>query len=496
MRTKYSIGKPSPLTFMVMLLLTVFVACSDDDNSGNNTHREDVSDLEVNPAYLYDINAVPEITLTVTEADWNQYLTNFDNDANNNLYVPAKFTFKKGNNVFERAKVGMLPRGNTSRRRPEGTTGQMHQREGADWHHAHYGIKFTDNDGGKPFFGSDRIVLKWFHGDPAYCRDVFCYDLFHRFGVWSAPYSSFCRLSIYVEGDSKPAYMGVYEMLEGIKTTWLQDRQEKGHLTDANGHLWKGGWAEESHDNWVGANLSDFNIYGTKLMGVSKEGMDFTYSLENNSKDLANAQQELYDFMEDMRPLTDGSASLQTYLEQHMDVDLFLRAMAVTVAVGMWDDYWVNSNNLYFYFDSNHKFHFIPFDYDNTLGTTKPINGMLNSGTQDPLHWGSRGEDRLLIKKVLSIASYENRYKQYLRELVTSTELMEPEAAIARVKKFQGMIADYVANDTGEDMTIEDLPRQDPGECDTDYKLLTGDDQGINGSNYFRTKAKAINSMK
>jgi hypothetical protein len=58
------------------------------------------------------------------------------------------------------------------------------------------------------------------------------------------------------------------------------------------------------------------------------------------------------------------------------------------------------------------------------------------------------------------------------------------------------LLIGLVANDTGEDMTIEDLPRQDPDECDTDYKLLTGDDQGTNGSNFFRTKAKTINSMK
>ena len=49
----------------------------------------------------------------------------------------------------------------------------------------------------------------------------------------------------------------------------------------------------------------------------------------------------------------------------------------------MWDDYWFNKNNFYFYFDSNGKFYFIPYDYDNTLGTS---SGM-NSGTQDMLNW-------------------------------------------------------------------------------------------------------------
>ena len=41
-----------------------------------------------------------------------------------------------------------------------------------------------------------------------------------------------------------------------------------------------------------------------------------------------------------------------------MDVNLFLKTY-VNVMVGMWDDYWNNSNNFYFYFDGAGKFYFI-----------------------------------------------------------------------------------------------------------------------------------------
>jgi spore coat protein CotH len=68
-----------------------------------------------------------------------------------------------------------------------------------------------------------------------------------------------------------------------------------------------------------------------------------------------------------------------------MDVNLFLKTYAVNVTVGMWDDYWSNSNNYYFYFDAAGKFYFIPYDYDNTLGTSLL---MTDSGIQDPLNWG------------------------------------------------------------------------------------------------------------
>ena len=479
--------------FSIACLLATFalVACSDDSSSssaGAKGKSEEMADQKRDPEYLYDLDAVPEITITVTEENWNEFLDNFDKNKDNGLYVPAKFTFKKGDDVFERDSVGFRPRGNWSRIRPEGNAGQKHKKKNADWHHAHFGIKFTEYESGERFFGSDRMVLKWFHGDPAYSREIFCYDLFRRFGVWSVPRASYARLTLHVEGDEKPAYYGVYEMVEGVRKGWLNDRMKSGYIPDKDGFMWKAAYTAMGP-----ADLSDFDSMGTSKMGVSEEDeTSFPYELKTHESELAAAQQELFDFIEDMRPLKEGSSKLKSYLEKHMDVELFLRAMAVNVSVGMWDDYWVNANNYYFYFDQNHKFYFIPYDYDNTLGTTKPIQNLTNAGTQDPLHWGS--DDRMLIKKVFSIDEYLESYKSYLREIVTADSLMEPEAAMKRIKKFQALVKDYVKNDTGEDMVVEDKPRQDEG--DIDYRLLSGNDKGKDGSNYFRTKARVILEME
>jgi spore coat protein CotH len=86
------------------------------------------------------------------------------------------------------------------------------------------------------------------------------------------------------------------------------------------------------------------------------------------------ARMQLKEFVNTMNGLASGSSALKTFLETRMDVDQFLRAYAVNVMVGMWDDYWHGQNNYYFYFDENNKFYFIPFDYDNTLGTSMGMN--------------------------------------------------------------------------------------------------------------------------
>ena len=451
------------------------------DNPTDNTNPSQHRDQE----YLYDLAAVPEIRLTFTEEDWNTYLSNYDKNKDNTIYVPAAFSFTKDGQTFVRDSVGVRPRGNTSRHRPEGEYGQKHNAENTDWHHCHFGVKFTEYTSGERFFGSDRVVLKYFNGDPAYCREFFCYDLFRRFGVWSAPRASYCRLYIHVQGDAKPAYFGVYAMIEGVRNGWRDGRYKDGKLPDKTGNLWKAAYNSNGP-----ADLSDFNAGGISKMGVADDEHAYSYALKTNKKNLSAAQQELVDFMEQMRPLPSGSDALKSYLEEHMDVDLFLRYLAVNVAVGMWDDYWVNANNYYFYFDQNHRFYFIPYDYDNTLGTSKPINGMQDSGKQDPLNWGSRGGDRLLVRKVLSIPAFEETYKSYLKTIVTDPEYMEPDAAIARIQTLQSLVKDYVRNDTGTEMTITDQTRRDDG--DKEYCLLTGGNDGSAFSNYFRTKAASV----
>ena len=430
-----------------------------------------------NPDYLYALDTVPEILITVTEANWNQYLSNFDNNPNNDLYVPAKFRYKKGNRILVRDSVGLRPRGNTSRRRPEGNWGEAHSANG-QWHHAHFGVKFTEYTTGERFFGSDRIILKWFKEDPTYAREVFCYDLMRRFGVWSAPRCTYCRFSIQVEGDPQPVYMGVYELIENPRKGWLKNKKDKGLIADNNGNMWKANW---------GADLSNAD---QSRMGVEDDYTSYVYDLKLVKSKLEQAKQELADFINGLWSQSSGSAALKTWLEQHMDVDLFLRAMAVEAMVGHWDDFWANQNNYYFYFDSNHKFYYIPFDMDNTLGTGSSSFG--NPGTHDLLQWGPVDNNRILIQRVMSVNEYKERYKQYILDLAGCDTLMAANASIARIQAFQNKIRNYVSNDTGEDMNINDYPASWGNY--SGYRLLSGGigDGEYNEANYFKTKINSI----
>ena len=115
---------------------------------------------------------------------------------------------------------------------------------------------------------------------------------------------------------------------------------------------------------------------------------------------------------------TDGNndeadiATIKEFYTNVMDGDLFLRTYAINVILGMWDDYWIDNNNFYFYFDEEGKAYFIPYDYDNILG----INGCkTDAARKNPLEWGNLTDGKHpLIQKILQVPEYMEAYKSYL----------------------------------------------------------------------------------
>lgn len=428
--------------------------------------------------YVWDDEAIPEVHLSVSLDEWNRLLSLYDANAYTTQYVMAAATFVKDGETTVIDSVGLRLKGNTSRRRPEGGHGQMHQRVNTDWHHAHFGVnlrKYVDDDA-HTIQGVRKIHLKWFKDDPAYVREVFCYELFKRAGVWTALRDNYCRLWIHVEGDSREAYYGVYELMEPIDKRYLKDRKDRFGASD--GYLWKcrnaaAGLNNPGGDIWYDDDSDDRHAY----------------TLETQTDEFDNARAQLIDFMNKLSNLSDSE--FYTWIQEVTDVDLLLRTYAVNVAVGMWDDYWNNANNYYIYFNgketSGYKFFFIPYDYDNTLGTSLRCGVQDDAGRHNPLQWGN--DNNRLIARILKFSDFKAKYVLYLKELVEARNaFMDRRSAQARIRAWQERIAPYIDNDTGEDTVIEDKPASWGNH--SEYNLLeTGSD------NFFNAKAASINAL-
>ena len=428
--------------------------------------------------YVWDDDVLPEVHLNVSLAEWNRLLALYDANAFTTQYVQATLSFVKDGETTVIDNVGLRLKGNTSRRRPEGSYGQMHQRDNTDWHHAHFGVnlrKFADDDA-HTIQGVRKLHLKWFKDDPAYVREVFCYELFRRAGVWTAVRDNYCRLWLHVEGDSKEAYYGVYELMEPIDKHYLKDR--KNRFGSNKGYLWKcrnsaAGLNNPNGDIWYDDDTDDRHAY----------------TLETQTEEFDSARVQLVDFMNKLNGLNDNE--FYTWIQQVTNVDLLLKTYAVNVAVGMWDDYWNNANNYYIYFNgkglTGYKFFFIPYDYDNTLGTSLRCGVQDDAGRQNPLNWGNN--NNRLIARILRFNDFKQKYITYLKELIDAPNaLMDRASSQARIRSWQQRIEPYVNNDTGEDTAIEDKPASWGNH--SEYRLLK------NGSdNFFTVKAASISPL-
>lgn len=417
----------------LFLLIISLSACVDEDST---------SSLSKDLNYIYDISALPEVHLKVTVDEWNKLLQYYDLNPHNEECVVASMSFSKNGEVDVINNVGLRLRGNTSRRRPEGKKNELHNATDPDWHHASFSVDINRFIAGQRYAGLKKINLKWFKDDPLHAREIYCYDLFERFGVWTAPQSSYCRFYLHVSGDESYAYFGVYELLEAVDTEYLNERVQG--FGDQQGFLWKANW---------GAN---FQTADQSKMGIEQvthtENYEPVYDLKNRPLELDAARNQLSKFITDYN--SKEGDDFKEWVTTRMDVPLFLKTYAVNVICGMWDDYWGNQNNFYFYFNNQGKFFFIPFDYDNTLGTSMIMN---DSGTQDLLNWGDAS--RPLVTKLLQIDEFKALYIDYLHELCDpENDLFEAERSKARIHRWHTMIENHISNDTGEDMLIFDRP--------------------------------------
>ena len=302
---------------------------------------------------------------------------------------------------------------------------------------------------------------------------------------------------------------GVYAMIESIDKQFLKARKEKASgksgeiLKSDDGNLWKctGGAPLTPNPDSIGVETGgDFSNINTISDNPSDWTADYNgkhtrhYDLKTHKSKPTEPVNQFKTFMSQLSSLN-GEAKITEWMEKNFDVDLFLRTYAINVILGMWDDYWYNSSNYYFYFDSDGKAYFIPYDYDNILG----CNIQQDFGKVNPLYWGPLDDSRPLMNKILSVKKYKQLYQDYLLEYSKEGSKFYVTESQKRLNSWKTMVAPYIYSsqifwDEGNEW------RESYGEWGdyfakwgygfTQYKLFSGDDT----TNYFKAKTKTIAS--
>lgn len=460
-------------------------AVTDPEENGSQTEEKPVEIPEWKEelpdrygiSYLYDWTYIPEIHIKVSLDEWNRLLGLYDEDHDTKEYVHCDVTYDKNGEKTVITDAGIRLKGNTSRFRPEGYAGRMHEKDNTDWHRCHYQLNFRKfvKDSDHEVHGARKVILKFCNGDPTYVREMYAYDFFRRCGVWTAAYDAFCRVYMHIEGDSKEAYLGIYGMIEHIDDEFLKVREEK--FEGRKGNIWKcrlGATLGIDDGQSVGADLDD--------------GREYVYELKTNTDEFEMAKAQLDDFRTKLSTLSGDS--FHDWISSVCDVPFLLKTYAANVVLGNWDDYWNNANNYYIYFNSkstdSYKFFFLPYDYDNCLGTNLQIGAILDAGRTNPYKWGL--ESNPLIHKILQYEDFRKIYTEELKRMVDpASGLFYYEHSIQRILEWQEQIRPYLKNDTGSGNTISDEPASWGNRS---YYRLTDENGAVN---FFKIRTTFIN---
>jgi hypothetical protein len=245
---------------------------------------------------------------------------------------------------------------------------------------------------GRSFYGVEKLNLNGEHNDPSIIRSKICWDLYRDLGMIT---SRSTHVAVYINDE----FYGLYISVEHIDDEFLEK-----NFSDDSGNLWKCIWPADL--TYRGGDPEDYHPYYDD---------ERPYTLKTNK--------DSYDFSQLARLIgiinqtPDGEFA--DSLEAVLDVAGVLKYFAMNVLTGGWDDYWFLRNNYYLYHHpSENRFHWIPYDYDNTLGIDWFEIDWTNS---DPFNFPViDGDGRPLAERLMEHDEYRDLYAHFIDFISTN----------------------------------------------------------------------------
>ncbi len=349
---------------------------------------------------LYDDTRVSSVYITIPP---DSLALIYDSVLSDHYYM-AQFIFDDQVHRDTLENIGFRLRGNTSR---------YSQKKS-------FKISFNAYVPMRTYQGVKKLNLNGEHNDPTLIREKLYYDLWKSAGL-VVRRASFAR--VYING----AYYGLYTNVEEMDGQWLQQR-----YPEAGGNLFKctypadlayHGTAQQPYKD-----LQNSTVTGGRV-----------YELETNkaADDYAGLVALIVQLNQP------GGGTFPADLAAKINVDHYLKALALDVATGNWDDYSYNRNNFYLYQNpAGNRFDFITYDPDNTFG----IDWFgIDWGTRDCMNWVNPQANLPLAKKVLAEPVFRERYIRFLDTI--ARKIIDPAVVFPRIDSLKALIRQAAAED-------------------------------------------------
>lgn len=231
-------------------------------------------------------------------------------------------------------------------------------------------IEFNEFVRGQRFDELKDLNLGNAFQDPTFMHDHLSLKILRDFGL-NAPRSSYANVYI------NDTLWGLYIILEQVSTKFLTE-----HFGDNNGNLYK-------------------CISSTDLRYLGSTPTRYKEQFEKKTNESADDWSDLIQLTLKIRDTPADS------IHQFIDLNVFLKTLAVDVALNNWDSYFEHGRNFYLYNDTiTKKFQWIPWDYNLAFDNQDYEIMLPDSRSRKPL-----------INKCLNSTYWKQQYFQYICEL-------------------------------------------------------------------------------
>jgi spore coat protein H len=349
--------------------------------------------LQAEGGWIYDDAELTRIDITLTETALEALYA----DPFSDVEQKAGFTFTRGQQSESLADVGIRFRGNTSRYKEKKT----------------FRVSFNTFVPGRKFHGIEKMNLNAETNDPSMVRSKLSWELFSYLGV---PGARSNHVLLYINNS----FYGVY-----INTEHIDEEFTRSRFGNNDGNLYKCLWPADLGYLGLDQDAYKFEHEGRRA-----------YALTINEK--WDDYQDLADLIATLEQ--ESGAQFMEELEKCMNVQRYLKVMAVDVMTGNWDGYIGNQNNYYLYRDPlTGRFEYVAYDLDNTFGID-----WLGEDWSDRSIYQWHREERPLYEKILEQDRYKLQYTAYIKKLAA---FMSSAGLRQEVERWRSQIRPWVSQD-------------------------------------------------
>ena len=394
-----------------------YITDLDISDWGTNSHSND-ADPDYDIAFPQD--AVNRIDLVISSTNWDVMIDDMtsnygsfgsggggpaDDSDDNPIYVPCSLFF----NDIQWYQAGIRFKGNSSLKTTWGSgIWKLPLRLKMD--------RFEDEYpeiANQRFYGFKEMSLSNCYDDESLIREKVVPEIFRDFGI-AAPQTAFYR--IYVDYGDGPIYFGLYTMIEIVDDTMIDSQ-----FADDDGNLYK--------PEGTGASFAKNSFNTSDFEKKSNEETDWS------------DVEALYNVLHSSERTTNSEA-WRTSLENILNVEDFLKWLAVNTTIQNWDTYGNMTHNYYLY--NNPKdglFTWIPWDNNEALQSGKQGGSLSISCSEVSSSWP-------LIRYLLDDSIYSVKYKDNLSKVITSA--FETSKMTTKYQNYSNLIREYAVGNSGE----------------------------------------------